>query len=362
MILKQGQERAFSVLFRCDSSEQIGLGHLSRCLGLAKELQERYGCQIAFAMRPDPVGNAMVAEGGYPVVMLSDGESRGDYSSKFQQVCQSLNGEMVILDVRDDLPRRTVQSLWEEGRVIVTLDDPTDRRLDVDLAFYPPVPQVKQLDWTGFKGHLYVGWEWVLLRPEFARTLPKHPHSLPHVLVTMGGSDPLRMTEKTVKALDSLPGGFTVTFVLGRAYGEEKLLQEILSQARFTFEVRRDVREMSSLMAEADLAIASFGVTAYELAAMGVPGLYLCLTPDHAESATAFELAGIGQSLGLYDQGSVSRLAQAMEALLTDEPRRAQLAKQARQTIDGRGVFRIGEILFTRLSEKHEFLQTMATS
>ena len=40
--------------------------------------------------------------------------------------------------------------------------------------------------------------------------------------------------------------------------------------------------------ASADLAVASFGVTAYELAAVGVPAVYLCLTDDHAESAEAF--------------------------------------------------------------------------
>lgn len=48
------------------------------------------------------------------------------------------------------------------------------------------------------------------------------------------------------------------------------------------YDVREDAHDMPALMAQADLAIASFGVTAYELAARGVPAIYLCLTDDHA--------------------------------------------------------------------------------
>jgi spore coat polysaccharide biosynthesis protein SpsF len=49
-------------------------------------------------------------------------------------------------------------------------------------------------------------------------------------------------------------------------------------------------------MAQADLAIASFGMTAYELACMEVPALYFCLTADHAESCQAFVEAGMAMS------------------------------------------------------------------
>jgi spore coat polysaccharide biosynthesis protein SpsF len=40
--------------------------------------------------------------------------------------------------------------------------------------------------------------------------------------------------------------------------------------------------------------LAAFGVTAYELAAFGVPAIYLSLTQDHALSASAFEQDGMG--------------------------------------------------------------------
>ena len=56
----------------------------------------------------------------------------------------------------------------------------------------------------GHTGQLHVGWEWVLLRREFAQRPSQLPHERPLVLVTMGGSDPAGLTLKAVSALDLL--------------------------------------------------------------------------------------------------------------------------------------------------------------
>ncbi|MEZ4483749.1 MAG: hypothetical protein R2864_03860 [Syntrophotaleaceae bacterium] len=58
--------------------------------------------------------------------------------------------------------------------------------------------------------------------------------------------------------------------------------------------------DMPGALAHADLAIAAFGVTAYELAALGIPAVLLGLTEDHARSAEALNQAGMACSLGHY--------------------------------------------------------------
>ena len=54
-------------------------------------------------------------------------------------------------------------------------------------------------------------------------------------------------------------------------------------------------------MSSSDLAVISFGMTAYEIAALNIPALYICISSDHALSSNAFVNAGFGISLGLYD-------------------------------------------------------------
>ena len=57
------------------------------------------------------------------------------------------------------------------------------------------------------------------------------------------------------------------------------------------FETIEGADDLAIAYASADLALCAFGVTAYELAAFGVPALYLGLTEDHARSAGAFDRA-----------------------------------------------------------------------
>lgn len=156
-----------NVLIRCDGSPEIGLGHVVRCLALADVLHGVHNCRISFAMRKGPLGIHMVEEKGYQVIIPQENDKSFDYKEWLNECVRKVDARAIVFDVRDGLSRTVVKKLRNNGTLIATIDDPEDKRLEADLAFYPPVPQVKRIDWTGFTGELYVGWEWVILRKEF---------------------------------------------------------------------------------------------------------------------------------------------------------------------------------------------------
>ena len=340
-----------NILIRCDGNHEIGLGHIVRCLALAGELHEVHNCHIAFAMRTGPLGIQMVEEKGYQVITPPKGDLSFDYREWLNECVKKVDAEGILFDVRDGLTRAVVRELRNNGIIIVTIDDPEDKRLSADLAFYPPVPQVKRIDWTGFTGKLHIGWEWVILRKEFSIApcpLPQAPSSISHVpkiLVTMGGSDPQGMTLKAVKALEMLDEGFEAVVVLGAGSQHKKQLASLLSDCKHYVDVQEDVQDMAKLMSQSDLAVASFGLTAYELAAMGVPAIYSCLTEDHAESASIFVQAGTAVSLDVFSSVSKKDIATAIGSLLGDLNQFQSMCKQAVGLVDGRGVERIAEII-----------------
>ena len=346
-----------SILIRCDGSPEIGIGHVMRCLALADEIHAQ-NCNICFAMRKGPLGIQMVQEKGFKVITSDETCQVFDYGEWLNGCVRKADARAIVFDVRDGLSRTVVKELRNNGILIVTIDDPEDKRLEADLAFYPPVPQVKRMNWTGFTGKLYAGWEWVILRPEFAAwrkkqdgisppPLTRYPSS-PRILVTTGGSDPAGLILKALQALNMLSADFHAMIVLGPGFVHHDSLKELLCHAEYKYTILENVTDMVSVMAQADMAIASFGVTAYELAVMGVPSIYLCLTEDHAESASAFTSAGIALSFGIHHNVDSLAIYQNIRNLFYKKDDQIAMTRQATNKVDGQGSERIAGIIASR--------------
>ncbi len=332
-----------SVLFRCDGSPEIGLGHVVRCLALAGELRNAQGCKVSFAMRQGTLGVKMAQAEGYRVFEPADEIKSSNQVLWLKNVVKETCCQVLILDVRDDLPSDAVSSLRCQGILIVTIDDPSQRRLHADLAFYPPVPQIRKMSWSGFSGRLYDGWEWVILRRQFEQPTPRVSLGRRQLLVTMGGSDPFKLTLRAVEALDLLKLEFDTSVVLGPGFLHNEELQSLLVRVHRQFDIYRNVSCISHLMARADMAVASFGVTAYELAATGVPAIFMSISEDHEESLKSFVDAGIALSIGIFNKVTPGILAQSVKDVLTNPLLRSKMSLQAKRLVDGSGAARIAQ-------------------
>ena len=346
------------VLIRCDAAAEIGFGHVVRCLALADELRIKHGFKVEFAMLQGAQGALQVKTQGYEVYQPVGGVKVSDEGCWLRRLITQHQHQVLILDVRTDLATEAVQYIRDVGVLVVIIDDSSERRLHADLVFYPPVPQMERLDWSGFTGRRYVGWDWVLLRPQFAQaalriralsaklvTKSSKADRCLTLLITMGGSDPAGLTLMALDAIEQLDCDLRVLVIVGSGFLNNSALAEWVTSSKRNYEVFHDVTDMASLMAEADLAVASFGVTAYELAVMGVPAIYVSLTQDHEESAELFAKSGIAINIGRYDKIDATKLAAKLTDLLTNDEQRGAFSKRARRLVAGFGVSRIAALI-----------------
>jgi len=344
-----------AILIRCDGGASLGMGHVSRCLALAAEFRNEHGCEVTFAMRDaGSAGVAAVRSSAYAVEVIADPEG-ADYGPSLLALTSSHAARAIVVDVRDRLSRAALDAVRASGVRVATIDDGSDRRFASDLAFYPPVPQVEEMDWTGFAGQRFAGWDWVLLQREFVNPVaqgfsPAEATYPIDILVTMGGSDPAGMTVFALDALNLLPRPLAVQVVVGPAFSRASSLAEIVAHSKHAVRVSQGLDAVAPLMRASRLAVASFGVTAYELAACGVPAVHLCLTADHARSSSAFEQAQIAESLGVFSHIRPQQVAEAVGGLLGDASRRTEMAARARALIDGRGAPRVAALVVSGLS------------
>ncbi|HTT98668.1 MAG TPA: NTP transferase domain-containing protein [Rhizomicrobium sp.] len=333
-------------LIRCDGGGQFGYGHVKRMVALARALRDREGIGAIFAVHGTADAVLPIRRAGFEAELIDN------CTGRLSALVEAKHPDFLLLDCREGPPQSEIESLSRNIPVTAVIDDGSERRLAADLAYYPPVPQAERLDWSGSQCAARVGWQWSLLGLDMSAARRKPVSPRPTLLVSMGGSDPLGLTMRTARALTRLDPIFRARFVIGPGVADREKVASAIVKLKSNFETIEGADDLANEYASADFALAAFGVTAYELASFGVPALYLCLTEDHALSASAFEYGGMGVSLGIAEDVSDDRIAKSVWSMLGDPSRRREMHAAGLMTIDGQGAARIAADLSAALQAK----------
>ena len=275
-----------NILIRCDASIEIGLGHVTRCLVLAQQFKES-GHHVFFAMKDYDLGIKKVKEQGFAVNIAP---TSFNYTQWLLILAKELTINIFVGDVRDGLPVDAIIQLKKQNILTVAIDEPSDYRKACDLCFYPPHAQLDKLDWIGFNGEIKQGLEYVLLRPEFYRTTPSQKNSIKKVLVMMGGTDPKRLTMQIIENLKQYPE-IKVHSIISASHPDKNLIEKSKTTIYF------NILDMRVFLESFDYAIISFGMTAYELIALGIPSTHISLDNDHKVASEYFTKNKLANSL-----------------------------------------------------------------
>jgi len=358
-------------MIRCDGGAAFGYGHVKRMVALARALRDREGIGAIFALNGSEDAATPIRRAGFEVAMLHG-------ASDLETLLDANSPDILLLDGREGPSRAELERIKRGVAVTAVIDDGHERRLAADYAYYPPVPAAKALDWAGSHTLPRLGWEWSLLglnpnaatvraptNSMVARSGGKPRHGFPDrapgrptVLVAMGGSDPHGLTLRMAKALAVLDTALRIRFVIGTGMKNADTVARGLVALKKNYETVEGADDLSIEYASADVALCAFGVTAYELAACGIPAIYLGLTEDHVASATAFADAGMGISLGLADKASEAEIVRTVQWLLNKPAARREMRNAGLALMDGQGAARIAADLSIALCAARTPLRT----
>jgi len=305
-----------NVLFRCDASEELGLGHISRCITLARRLQNENGCNIFFAIKKNNIATKILKN---VFSYYEFDESDDKYESWLISLLVNLKINRFILDVRNDINKDFVIKIKRNLKLkVFTIDDPEEKRISTDVAIYPPVPQLQNMNWSNYKGKLKIGWEYVIVKNDFLQLYPKKNNLKTTILVSMGGTDPLNMIYFILSSLINAHKDFKLLIILGPGYKRTISLKKLLNKSKLDFELYNNPSNFSNIASSVDFAIISFGQTAYELLALNIPSLYVCLTADHHKSSEIFSFNSFGISTGIYSNQNESKFIKNFNKIFED--------------------------------------------
>ena len=343
------------VVFRCDGSLSIGMGHVVRCSALAHVLGKR-GHNIRFVMGELP-GSAcdFVRRAGFPVEAIACPSSEQDASLTEQdlertaEAARRSHARCVVVD-HYGAASGYLGKMKDLGITVAVIDDLADR----DLT---------SADWLlnqnlGAAGLVYrtrpdcvklLGPAYALLRPEFGAVRGhlsrKFSAGDRRVLLTFGGGDADQLCAEVLDALNVATGRLEVRCVLGGEGAVPASLTRSAASSRHEVEILRKAGNMAELMAWADLSINGGGSTCWELCCLGVPMVVLVLAPDQALNASALDRQGCAFSLGEWRADTRARLARLVDDLLAEPGKREAMSRASRALVDGAGPERAADSL-----------------
>jgi UDP-2,4-diacetamido-2,4,6-trideoxy-beta-L-altropyranose hydrolase len=345
----KGEDRSFQrigglkLILRCDAGPITGLGHVKRCIALAEWLDD----SPVFALADTPAAVLeQVGAAGYQAVALP--RSFDERAAALR----NLGAHAVVLDIANTQSRLAPDSMRQEVKALLGLGLPaafidgvnTDALADAELAAalslcvrpYPgAVPEAK--------GRWLVGADYFIVSRGLAlaslapRKIEWHAK---RILVTTGGSDIGALGPRIVRELNGASEQhFEVRVVIGPLVPDatRRAVHAESAASPHRIEICEGRNDLIADMQWCDMAVASTGLTKYELALNAVPSVLISPDRNHEMNNRSFRDCDTALDLGVAGSLPPGAIREACVGLAQDMPLRARLSERSRKLIDGKG-------------------------
>lgn len=295
-----------TIVFSLTGNNVVGLGHVYNCLTLANQILNH---RLIFILDKDSqLGVEKIKENNYEV-----------YIQKSESIAEDILSFAPDLVINDclDTSAKYMKSLKQSNVKVLNIEDLGEGINFADTvvnAIYPEKGRAKE-------NHFF-GPSYFAIRDEFylAKPIVIKP-SVNRVFIAFGGVDPNNLTQKTLEAIYDycIENKIQITVVVGLGYTLVDNLRKFSSII-----LHQNVKSISDLMLDADIAFTSAGRTTYELACLGVPAIVMSQNERETTHFFAEEKNGF-RNLGLGAEVDGNEILDCLKQLISDFDRREDM-------------------------------------
>jgi len=355
-----------NIVVRADASNFMGIGHVMRCLTLARSLSEA-GHVVYFVCR-EHTGNLgeKILEAGHVLHLLPKAssyiETKPDPSLSpphlswlgetwqvdVQQTKNALAGLKIDWLIVDHyaLDQHWESSMRDQVENILVIDDLADRLHDCDVLVDQTLNQVEAIykPLVPEQCLLLTGTRYALLRPEFSllrsqSLASRNKPRIKHIAIVFGGGDQSKHILDSLLSIQKslIPNDVKITIVMAKKSRYFNQVSVLAKDLPYEIDIIAHIDDMARLMARTDLVIGAAGGASLERCCLGVPTLLFVLAENqrfNASALSAKEAVSILCDL-------VVDLEEALNACVEEPQKLRKLSQAASELVDGKGVERV---------------------
>lgn len=352
------------VAIRVDASLKAGLGHVMRCLTLARELRE-HGATVSFISRDHP-GNlcGLIEERGFSVSRLPVPAANMEFDDAPVHAAwlgaswqEDARQTLAVLDTTAEkfdwlvVDHYAIDYRWETAVAssvtrMMVIDDLADRQhacallldqnlvADFDTRYLGKIPATCTL---------LLGPKYALLQPDYAElheasVTPAGP--IRRIFVFFGGADERNLTGRSLSAFLALgKSDIEVDVVISAGSPHASAIRRQI-QGCANVHLHSNLHSLAPLMRQADLAIGAGGTTSWERLCLGLPALVVTLADNQRPIAAELNRRRLIRWLGHQDDVTEADFSQALRELHAQPSLQSEFSSGT-QVVDGKGVHRV---------------------
>jgi len=325
-----------------EGGENIGFGHITRCLALAEAFEEK-GVIPEFFVHGDKSAEFLLKGKKYRII---------DWIKRQQYVLNLINSQdLTIVDsyisdssFYENLSRKRSGSLYIDDNARI----PYPCGYVVNGNIYGEKLKYKRKQ----NSRYLLGPRYAILRKSFWGAMKyRIRKKINNILITFGGADPKNLTPKVLESIiDNYPD-IHKRILIGPGFKNIKQIQRVADKKTHCI-YNPDVKKIKKIMMLSDICISAGGQTLYELARIGIPTIAVAVGENQFNNVKEWERTGIIKYAGKWkDKSIVSKILQGFESYIPYEKRVVCQDKGA-GVIDGKGAKRICKFILDRLEIK----------
>ena len=220
-----------NALFLVDAGSRVGLGHISRCIMLAKMLKT-LKVEPYFLVKKNVEIIKMLNELGFGFFVLPR-KDRTKIATIFH-IHKKTKFACLIVDVRENLNESFIKKIKQISKVVIIGNSTNPNNFTSDLVIWPEIKEQYPSDMILSKPrNLLVGNNYVLLGNVISSKKIRRESN--RILVSMGGTDKRHLLEKIIRSFKIHKHNFHVDIVITKFYkNTKKIIELVKNDNRFT--------------------------------------------------------------------------------------------------------------------------------
>lgn len=334
------------IAIRADANKQIAMGHVMRCLSIAKQLRV-IGESVVFFTSGEYARN-LIEDNGFECCCLKyEYDDKEAEISELIELLKIRKVDVLLIDSYQ-VTENYMRKLKDEFK-IVYIDDVNKFRYPADLIINYTYNVDKSLyeKWNyDSKTIFLLGSRYIPLRPEFTNMDIICSDKVKNIFITTGGADEYDMLLEVVNRLLSPEWCQFNKFVVAGKFCEHISDLRGIEQKENSVKLYHNVSDIADIMKQCDVAISAGGTTIAELCACGIPTIAFSVAENQIRGLEAYANDGVIRYAGdvrKEKNGVICNVEMYLKEFVKNNKIRVQKGRRANSIIDGNGAMRIAQ-------------------